>query len=231
MSTKKIDVAIAYDQQLIADGLVLSLSREEDINIVACLQNNDSLVNKLAQIQINIVILECARWPNHYLGYMENISKALPEAKLLVISELLKYANLVEVLKIAHGYLLRTCSIKKVILALREINISGKYLCPKEVDEFINSKKENIDKRLTLRENEILTHWLLSYDNNKIADNLNICESTVRSHLKNIRRKIKSNNKIQMLVYACKNNILNNGMNPICPNCKYSCSEVSLDCN
>ncbi len=230
MQTKKINLLIAYDQLLLADGLKVFLAQKKEINLIGCISNNKSFFNRSFD-EPDVILFELARWPSHYLDYLKRVAKYFPQTRFILVSELIKQEYLLEVMKIAHGYLLRTCSADKVYLAVQEVVSSGKYLCPREMEELFATNTNQVKPELTIRESQILSEWLTSDDNSGIANKLNICESTVRSHLKNIREKIKATTKIKMLIYACKNNILNHGMDPICPNCKYSCKEPALRCN
>ncbi|WP_081804896.1 helix-turn-helix transcriptional regulator [Draconibacterium orientale] len=47
-------------------------------------------------------------------------------------------------------------------------------------------------------------------------------ESTVRTHLKNIRQKLGSINYLQIMIYACQHNLISDNHKPICPNCRFS---------
>lgn len=226
MQKKQIKILIAYDLRIIGEGLAALLKNESNFNVIDSLENEDLKFDFVKQHKPDVILFEFARWPKHYLDYIKQISIKFPGLKILILSELISHNSLMELLVYIHGYLLKTCSSKKIFFALQEVFDSGKYLCPKIIDEISGYNKSTEDALLTFREREILSFWLTSADNNEIANNLNISESTVRTHLNNIKQKSGSLNKIQMMVYACKNNILNNGLEPICPNCKFSCQKV-----
>ncbi len=222
---KKINLLIAYDQQLVADGLKVLIANESHLNLMDCIQNGHSVFESLQKTEPDILILELARWPCHYLDYIKNIASGHKDLKLVIISEKILHRSLVKVMNVAKAYLLRTCSFIKVKHAIAEINRMDRYICSQEIDEFIKSEQEEIPN-LTSREVEILTNWLISGNNSQVATTLNISESTVRTHLKNIRQKINCASNIQMMVYACKNNISNPAQKPLCPNCRYSCATL-----
>jgi len=226
MNSKKIKLLIAYDQQLIADGLKALLDRETNLQVLNSVTNGNSVPDLIIKNRPDILLLELARWPCHYMEYVKNISALTGDVKLILISEKITYSLLVEVMTHVNAYLLRTCSIENIILAIEEVARQGKYLCTQEIEEFV-SPERSADTKLTSREEEVLAHWLISDNNSQIASNLHISESTVRTHIKNIKEKTNSTTYIQMVVYACKNNILNGGMEPICQNCKYSCKTLA----
>jgi len=55
---------------------------------------------------------------------------------------------------------------------------------------------------LTRREKELLTHLVEGASNRKIADSLGLTEITIKSHLRNIFRKIGANNRTQAVTFA-----------------------------
>lgn len=224
MSKNQIQILIAYDQQLIADGLAAILSLENDFNVIDTVSNKVLNVEIVKQNNPDILFFEFARWPKHYLEFVKQFSDLYQNLKILILSELISHDSLVKIMSFVNGYMLRTCSSEKVLTALHEVFHLGKYLCPQEIKEFFRINKTDENHKLTPREEEVLSAWLVSNGSNKMADSLNISESTVRTHLKNIRQKIGGKNKIDMLIYACQNSILNKGKEPICRNCKYSYS-------
>lgn len=227
MKKKKIKVLIAYDQQLVAEGLSSILKRIDAFQVLDSFPNGMLAFDGIKKMVPEIVIVELARWPCHYLNYLKNIVSIDRGIKLVVISERIAQRSLLKVMMHANAYLLYTCSAANVATAIDEILKAGKYICSNEIEEFIISSGD-INSNLTQREEEILSNWLCSNNNGEIAQKLSISESTVRSHLKNVRQKIKSDSNIQMMVYACKSNILKLGRQPICPNCRYSCHDFDL---
>jgi LuxR family transcriptional regulator of csgAB operon len=65
-----------------------------------------------------------------------------------------------------------------------------------------NSLNCAVDCNLTQREKEILTLVASGYMNEAIADDLCISSQTVKSHIKNIYRKTKVNNRFQAILWA-----------------------------
>lgn len=66
----------------------------------------------------------------------------------------------------------------------------------------------NMDNNLTCRELEVLKLAVLGYSNAKIGEKLFISIHTVKFHLENIYRKLKTHNKVQATIAALKNGIL-----------------------
>lgn len=71
---------------------------------------------------------------------------------------------------------------------------------PKKIKVPFQEKNGN----LTPREKEILTLVALGYSNETISDDLRISPYTVKSHIRNIYKKINTNNRFQAVLWAFK---------------------------
>jgi len=223
MKKEVINILITYDQQLVADGLEAILAHEKDINVLKSVCNKEDIFHLIPQLAPDIIIIEYSVWLVNYAKLLAKLCSLFTELKIIIISELISEEIIKNIMPFIHSYLLRTCSSEKVIFAVHEVYGSGKYLCTQAIDEYFKcSGKRSNDSILSLREKEVL--WIESKTNNEIADNLNISESTVRTHLKNIREKLGHISHLQMMIYACQLNIANRNFNPICPNCRSYCS-------
>jgi DNA-binding NarL/FixJ family response regulator len=221
---KFINTLIAYDQQLVADGLKEILFKQKEINLLESVNNDQDIFDVVNRLNPDLIVFEFLFWKTKYNETMSKLHQMFPDVKILIISELVSQEILKSIMPFINGYLLKTCSSEKLILAIHEVIVSGKYLCPKAIDEYFKcTRTVNNDSELTSREKEILCSWMESKGNHEIADNLNISESTVRTHLNNIRQKLGNLNHLEMMIYACKQNIMNRNFRPICPNCRSFC--------
>ncbi len=225
MHQKTIKILIAYDEQLVADGLKCILSKHDSFDVMELLRNDENIFQWIPEHDPDIVIFEFSMWVRNNLKLMADLRSIFPEIRILIISESVSPEIVRDLMPLINGYIVRTCSSGKVILAIHEIIESGKYLCPKVVDEYFTcSTTVKSDSILTIREKEVLCNWIESNNNDEIADILNISRSTVRTHLNNIRQKLGNLNHLQLMIYACRQNILNRKFKPVCPNCRSFCN-------
>lgn len=216
-----IKVLISYDQSLVAEGLAAILSKQKDIRVIEFFENDLFCNKNISDYDVDILILEVCNWSTQYFDYVKSIRGSSQNLKLLIISDIITHRQLDSLMPYINGYILRTCSSETVIFAIHEIFVSGKYLCSREIDILFGSTGNNdAELDLTLREKEILANWLTSKDCNELAQNLNISNSTVRTHMKNIRQKLGAISHIQLMSYACRENILTDKFKPFCDYCK-----------
>lgn len=222
------NILLSYDQALIAEGIQAVLSGFKTMRIVGKLPNRRDLPASVASFKADLLIVELCEITDQRFFYLKRMKELNPKLKILVISGPVPRKVLDVLMHVINGFLIRNCSSEKVIQAIQELNETGKYLCPKSIQILFeeDSSKNLFDVSLTVREKEILALWLTTKDNREISERLNICCTTVRTHLKNIRDKFGPVNQLEMLVYACRENLLNDQFKPICPNCRSFCFPI-----
>jgi DNA-binding NarL/FixJ family response regulator len=221
MAEDKINIIIGYDQRIIADGLSAIASTDKRLKVIHSVKNSDAIFDLVETEKPNVILFEFERWIRKYLLFVKKFSRIYPWLRILIVSEFISHRFAEQVIPFIHGYLLRTCSSEKVLLAINQIVDSGKYLCPEVIDEFVVASEKRTDVQLTLREKDILSKWLASKNNKDVALSMNISESTVRSHLNNIKQKLGTINKMQLMLFACSNNLVDADIKPMCPNCRF----------
>ncbi|MBN2597452.1 MAG: response regulator transcription factor [Marinifilaceae bacterium] len=222
-----ISILISYDQCMIAEGFQAVLTNHKQFHVYGLRKNKSDLTDFINSNQTDLLIVEIADISKNSIHYINKIHRFLPKLKIIIISGIPPHELLKQLVNITNGYLLRTCSSAKLFLAIKEIFESGKYICSQLIPIlFNNDQPSNHNINLTVREKEILSLLFTTKDNSEIAKNLNISQTTVRTHLKNIRNKFGDFNQIQMMRYACNNALHKNDCIPLCPNCKFFCNET-----
>lgn len=220
-----IKLLIAYDEQLVADGLKCILSGQNNFKVIGQVKNDDDIFHTITKLNPDIIVFEFTFWKSEYRKLMAEIHSRFQQLGILIISEKVSHDILRDVMPVIKGYIVRSCSSEKLILAINEINGTGKYMCPTLLEEYFGcGRTVKTGDILTIREKEILCRWIESDGYEEIADFLNISISTVRTHINNIRQKLGNLNNLQLMIYACRQNILNQNFKPICPNCRSFCN-------
>lgn len=114
----------------------------------------------------------------------------------------------------AAGYLLKDSSPDLLLKAVKDVLAGGNYLSARAAGALLNgmrnSKKESPDPvsaLLSPREKEILHYLGEGASNPQIAGALLIAESTLRTHLQHILKKLELNNRSQAVIFAIKNKL------------------------
>ena len=216
---------IGYHQRILADALSAVLYPIKEFALAGVVSVGNELLDKIRVYEADILILEIDSLSIFNLSYIQKIHQLAPNLKILILSDIVSRRLLERWLPEIDGYILKSCSAEEFIFAIRKVASSEKYLCSRVATTLFKQEQNSPDKiLLTDREREILILLLLLENNNKIANKLNISESTVRTHRKNIRQKFGAVNQMQILRYACQQHLLPENAYPVCPNCRFHCA-------
>jgi len=219
VSDEPIRVLIVDDHALFRRGLVMVLEQEKDIDLVGEAGDGAEAVN-IAQDTMPDVVLMDVRMPRR--GGIEATSqiKALaPHIKILMLTISDEEADLYDAIKAgASGYLLKEISIEEVANAIRQVHAGQSMISPsmasKLLTQFATLVKKTDEKpaaaqpRLTEREMEVLRLVAKGRNNRDIAKELFISENTVKNHIRNILEKLHLHSRMQAVVYAVREKLL-----------------------
>jgi two-component system NarL family response regulator len=218
-SNEPIRILIVDDHALFRRGLVMVLEQEKDIELVGEAGDGAEAV-QIAQDTMPDVVLMDVRMPRR--GGIEATSqiKAIaPHTKILMLTISDEEADLYDAIKAgASGYLLKEISIDEVANAIRQVHAGQSMISPsmasKLLTEFATMVKKSDEKpaaaqpRLTEREMEVLRLVAKGRNNRDIAKELFISENTVKNHIRNILEKLHLHSRMQAVVYAVREKLL-----------------------
>ena len=105
----------------------------------------------------------------------------------------------------AAGYILKSMTNDEIVKVIRTVYQRGRYI-PPQVGSLI---AEHLgEEGLTQRELDVLGLIRDGYRNKQIADNLNIAETTVNYHIKNIVDKLHANDRTHAVTIAIRRGML-----------------------
>jgi len=214
-----IRVLIADDQALFRKGLVVVLSTEDGIDVVGEAQDGEDAVAQARELAPDIVLMD-VRMPR--LGGIEaarQIRAEVPTTKILMLTVSDEEDDLYEAIKAgANGYLLKEISVEEVARSIQAVMAGQSLISPsmasKLLIEFNALVKRTQERRevpgptLTAREIEVLRLVAKGHSNREVGQQLFISENTVKNHVRNILEKLHLHNRMEAVVYAMKESLL-----------------------
>ena len=208
-----VKIMIVDDHAILREGLKVVLSRESDFRIVGEAADGSEAVKKAMKLHPDVIVMDI-RMPYSGLQATMDITQALPETKILMLTVSETEADLVESVKAgARGYMLKGMGAEELVAAVRTVASGGAIFTPsiaaKFLDEFkADLNKDKDDASLTSREMEVLVLVASGASNKEIAKKLDVSEPTIKAHLRNILSKLHMKNRSQAAVYASQRNWL-----------------------
>lgn len=205
-----IQIIIADDHQLFADGMASLLKTIPDVLLNAIVHNGKELLEKIEHTPCDLVLMDMNMPEMDGLETTKILKKVKPELKVLMVTMSNTKEHITKLLAAgADGYLLKNTGKEELEKAIRVL-MSGDSFYSKEVTERI---MEGLQKKktqhtetylieLTEREKEVLKLIALECTTAEIAEKLFISTHTVETHRKNLISKLQVKNIAGLVRYA-----------------------------
>ncbi len=193
----KITVLIADDQAIFREMYVRTLSEDEDIEVVAAVDNGRKAVEEAKRLQPNVALLDIDMPKMNGIEASKQIRAAMPETGIVLLSHYSDRQYVEAFLgnrdTAGKAYLLKTTlnDSSELIRAIEVVAKRGAMLAPEILNELTQLiAVDSPLNDLTKREREVLELMAQGYTNTIIARKLNITDRTVESHTNNIYNKL-----------------------------------------
>ncbi|AWI25728.1 response regulator transcription factor [Flavobacterium pallidum] len=195
-----ITVVIAEDHQAMLDGIKLSLRFENDISIIGEASDGEMLLEIVREKKPFVVVTDIRMPKCDGITATRLLKKEFPKIKVIAFS-MFDQPIAVSQMKDAgaSGYLMKSSSIFLLQKAIRAVFLGHTFF-----DEAIIAKDAMVNegKILSARQKEILRLIGDGRSTEEISEALCISIETVKTHRKNIHRKINLHGKSDLIRYA-----------------------------
>ncbi len=212
-----IKVLLAEDHTIVRKGLRALLDQEVDIEVVDEAEDGREAVQKVEQLQPDIVLMDISMPSMNGLEATRQIKKRFPEVKVIILTVHTNEEYIFEILQAgASGYLIKKAAPKELISAIQAVYKGNSFLSPviskKVVDKLIQKGKLKKGMRsfdlLTDREREILQLIAEGHSNREISELLYISLKTVETHRLHLMQKLDLHTTADLTRYAINKGII-----------------------
>jgi DNA-binding NarL/FixJ family response regulator len=206
-----ISTLIVMAERLVGEALRLLLAREPGLDVVGEAASWPRATYLIETMKPDVVLLDPAVPNVDHAEAVTLVRRHSPRSRvLLLVSSLDAPAICRAVQAGANGYVEKTVSVADVARAIRGVHAGEMWVERKLFSKILvglttvanNGRTETVDERLTPREREILRRLASGGTNRRIANALFISETTVKTHLNNIFRKLNVTRRLQAVLYA-----------------------------
>jgi len=216
-----ISVLLVDDHNIVRQGLKALLAAEGDISIIAEAQTGREAVQLATQHLPQIVIMDLAMPRLNGCEATRQILKAIPSAKIIVLSTYADDHHLQQALGAgAAAYLLKQTAAADLIQAIREVRKGNAFFSPaiaKRLREQTCQPAQpegarTPDVELTQREAEVLQLIAEGYANKQIADELGLSVKTIEKHRQQVMLKLDIHNIPGLVRHAVAKGIIESNL-------------------
>jgi len=203
-------ITIIEDIAAIRDGFVAALESTEKYHVVNAYGNCESaLLNLHADIP-DVVLMDIELPGINGIEGTAKIKKELPNCIVLIITVLEDSEKVFESLCAgAGGYIVKNSNIENIGQTIDEALRGGAPMSLSIAKMVVESFRKQPNSLLTERETEVLQGIAAGKSYSKIAQDLFVSKETVRTHIKNIYRKLEVTSKADAVRIANENNWVN----------------------
>ena len=205
MSTIKI--LLADDHQIVIDGLKLILESKEQYQVVGEVANGQEVLDFLVHNNVDLVVLDINMPIMDGITCAKKIKERYSDVKVIVLTMYAQKSFIEEIIKIGiDGCLLKNNTGKELADAIERVHSGRSYY--DQIQAFNSEQEEVRQHKLTEREIEIIKLLADGLSSSQIGDRLFISGHTVKTHRKNILKKLDLHNSSELIQYALNNGII-----------------------
>lgn len=210
-----IRVFIADDHPLMRLGLRMSLEQTRGIEVIGDANDGYTAVEKILKNPPDISLIDVDMPGLSGIGVIRILRKALPDMVIIVLSSYNDDNFINQAMSAgANGYVLKgigSDELANIIVSMvKNKSMISPYLINLTIDQYSQEKEklQEQDTNLTLREKQILKNLIEGKRSKDIANTLFISTETVKSHIKNIYRKLEVTNRMEAFSAAKRKKII-----------------------
>lgn len=213
---KKLSIMLVDDHRMFRDALRTLLEKEAHIEVVAEASNGLEVTRLARAASPDIVCMDINLPGMNGIETTRRLVAALPHIKVIAVSVIAEQRYILDMFDAgAVAYVNKVEAIDELLRAIAAVRNNHKYLCPRAADVVANAlsgqhaAQVSPPTQLGPRERHVLQLVAEGASSSQIADRLNIAQSTVDVHRRNIMRKLDLHSVAELTRYA-----INNGLAP-----------------
>ena len=205
----RITVAVIDGQRTFADALASRLSAEPDIQLVAVPESTAAARRLLSGRRVDIVLLD-----SELMDSLDHPTADMPpSARLILLGPIPDAARIVKALRAGvAGWVAKEESMEQLLHVIRGVMRDETWVPAAAVGSVLRFLLHGYREghatlrdplaRLTPREQEVLGYLAEGIDRWEVAERMRLSAATVRSHVRNLLRKLGAHSTLEAVAVA-----------------------------
>lgn len=213
-----IRVLIVDDEALVRHALRIFVDTGPDMTVVGEAADGAGAVAAVEALRPNVVLMDLQMPQMNGIEATKQITGMSSGTHVLAVTTFSSERHVVPALRAgASGYLVKDTEPEDLLAAIREINAGRAVMSPGVTRDLIQSLRDDPIRRdhsaplpdaLTARELTLVRLIARGMSNAEIARTVHLAEPTVKAALSRIMAKWSVRDRVQLLIYALSNRIV-----------------------
>lgn len=209
-----IKILIVDDHPVVREGITAMVSRERDFQVIGEAGDGIEAVNKARELKPDIVLMDLRMPDMDGVEAIRQIVSTDPDIKFIILTTYSDDEYIFRGIEVgARAYLLKDAPREELFKAIRAVYRGESLIQPvvasKVLDRFAElSRQVQSPETLSEREVEVLSLVARGAANKEIAAQLNITNSTVKTHIASIFQKLNATDRTEAVTQAIKRGII-----------------------
>lgn len=213
----KLRIMLAEDHSMVRSGIKMLIDRQSDMEVVAEAQDGVEAIEAWKKHRPEVIVVDLNMPGLGGIPAVEELRRMRCDAKILALTMYEDAAYLRQFLNAGgNGYVLKKAVADTLITAIRSVRDGKMYVSPSLAGGAFNDDfppprrggKEFAPRKLSAREQEVLSLIALGNTGREIARRLHISEKTVETHRAHVGEKLNVRTRADLVRYAIEHGLL-----------------------
>ena len=205
-------VVVVDDHALFRAGLVSLLGHIESFRVVGQAQNGSEAIEVIDKTKPDLIILDVNMPIMSGVETVRALRKMGNDARIVMLTISKNETDILGAIKEgADGYLLKNAEPEQFKHELLQVMRNRSVISPEVVNQIFNAVRAtetDLNNLLTEREVDVLNCLALGMTTKQISDDLVISKNTVKTHVRNLMKKLDAANRTEVVGIALRQGLI-----------------------
>jgi len=205
------------DHKIVRDGIRSLLEEEDDLAVVGEAGQGQEAVSLCRRLSPDLVVMDVSMPGLNGIEATRQIVADSAGVRVMALSMHRDPRFVAGILEAgAKGYLIKDCSARELVSAIRQVGAGRTYISPGIADIVVDGFLNRLDldqaslpaSVLSPREREVLQLIAEGHNVKQVAERLCLSPKTVETHRRNIMEKLGLDNLVDLIRYAIREGVI-----------------------